>query len=96
MPAPPAGISAADWVAIPASVRSLIQAQQAEIQQLREANEKLQQQLTALATELASLRERIGRNSRNSSRPPSSDGPGHRCAEGFAYLCHESNVLYGH
>jgi transposase len=36
----------------------------------------LQQQLTALATELASLRERIGRSSRNSSRPPSSDGPG--------------------
>ena len=36
----------------------------------------LQQQLTALATELASLRERIGRNSRNSSKPPSSDGLG--------------------
>jgi transposase len=33
-------------------------------------------QLTALATELASLRERIGRSSRNSSQPPSSDGAG--------------------
>ena len=42
----------------------------------QEQIELLQQQLTALATELASLRERIGRNSRNSSRPPSSDSPG--------------------
>ena len=32
--------------------------------------------LTALAAELGSLRERIGRSSRNSSKPPSSDGPG--------------------
>ncbi|MEA5424502.1 DUF6444 domain-containing protein, partial [Synechococcus sp. CCY9202] len=38
--------------------------------------EQLRAQLTALATELASLRERIGRSSRNSSKPPSSDGPG--------------------
>lgn len=37
---------------------------------------QLQAQLTALATEVASLREGIGRNSRNSSRPPSSDSPG--------------------
>jgi hypothetical protein len=36
----------------------------------------LRVQLTALVTELASLREQIGRSSRNSSRPPSSDGPG--------------------
>ncbi|MFM9089242.1 MAG: DUF6444 domain-containing protein, partial [Cyanobium sp.] len=37
--------------------------------------------LTALATELASLRERIGRSSRNSSKPPSSDGPGFKPLE---------------
>jgi len=41
--------------------------QQEEIGQLRA-------QPTALATELANLRERIGRSSRNSSKPPSSDG----------------------
>ena len=46
-----------------------ILAQQEEIEQLRA-------QLTALATELANLRERIGRSSRNSSKPPSSDGRG--------------------
>jgi len=60
MSAPPAGMSEADWLATPASVRTLILSQQEEIDQLR-------QQLTALATQLASLRERIGRNSRNSS-----------------------------
>jgi uncharacterized coiled-coil protein SlyX len=60
MGAPPAGISEADWKATSACVRALILAQQEEIEQLRT-------QLTALATELASLRERIGRSSRNSS-----------------------------
>ena len=69
MTTPPSGISEADWVSWPAGARELILSQQEEIEQLRS-------QLTALATELASLRERIGRSSRNSSKPPSSDGPG--------------------
>jgi transposase len=51
------------------------------MQALRQENEKLRVQLTALATELASLRERIGRSSRNSSKPPSSDGPGFKPPE---------------
>ena len=74
MGAPPAGISDADWLATPVAVRSLILVQQEEIEQLRA-------QLTALATELASLRERIGRSSRNSSKPPSNDGPGFKPPE---------------
>jgi transposase len=72
MSAPPAGISEADWAVTPVSVQEIVgqvQAQQEEIEQLRA-------QLTALATELAELRERIGRNSRNSSKPSSSNGPG--------------------
>jgi len=73
MTTPPAGISEMDWLATPVSVRALVLAQQEQI-------ESLQQQLTALATELASLHERIGRNSRNSSRPPSSDGLGVQAA----------------
>ena len=52
----------------------------AGVRALREENEQLRAQLTALATELAQLRERIGRNSRNSSKPPSSDGPGFKPA----------------
>ena len=69
MSSPPAGIPDADWLLWPPEARAFILAQQQEIEQLRS-------QLAALATELAGLRERIGRSSRNSSKPPSSDGPG--------------------
>ncbi|MFZ0409769.1 MAG: IS66 family transposase [Cyanobium sp.] len=81
MGTPPPGITEADWAATPVGVRAgflelvqYCQEQQEEIEQLRA-------QLTALATELASLRERIGRSSRNSSKPPSSDGPGFKPPE---------------
>ena len=74
MGAPPAGISEVDWLSWPAGAREFILDQQGEMEQLRV-------QLTALATELASLRERIGRSSRNSSKPPSSDGPGFKPPE---------------
>jgi len=74
MTAPPSGISEADWMSWPADARTFILAQQEEIRAqreellvLRQENEQMRQQLTALAAELASLRERIGRNSRNSS-----------------------------
>jgi transposase len=69
MSTPPAGIPDADWLLWPPEARQFILAQQQEIEQLRS-------QLAALATELASLREQIGRSSRNSTKPPSSDGPG--------------------
>ena len=71
MDAAPAGIPDAHWLATPVSVRALILAQQQEIQALRRENDELRSQLTALATELANLRERIGRSSHNSSKPPS-------------------------
>ena len=77
MSTPPAGVSEADWAATPASVREIV----GQVQALLEENEQLRAQLTALATELAELRERIGRSSRNSSKPPSSDGPGFRPPE---------------
>ena len=81
MTTPPVGISEADWQATAAGIRALNWSQQQEIQVLRQENEQLRTQLTALATELANLRERIGRRPRHSSKPPSSDGPGHRCPE---------------
>jgi hypothetical protein len=74
MSTPPAGISEADWLATPSAVRSLILAQLQE-------NDELRLHLTTLATELAQLQERIGRSSRNSSKPPSSDGPGFKPPE---------------
>jgi len=74
MSTPPAGISEVDWTSWPDGARQLIRAQQLE-------NDELRDQVTALATELASLRERIGRSSRNSSKPPSSNGPGFKPPE---------------
>jgi transposase len=81
MSSPLSRIPEADWLATPASARTLILAQQQEIQALRQENDELRSQLTALASELAQLRERIGRSSRNSSKPPSSDGPGFKPPE---------------
>ena len=75
MSSAPAGISEADWLTWPPEARQFILAQQQEIEELRV-------QLTALVTELASLREQIGRSSRNSSKPPSSDGPGFKRFKG--------------
>lgn len=76
MGTPPAGISEADWLSWPAGAREFILAQQQEIQAFKLENQQLHAQLAALGTELATLRERIGRTSRNSSKPPSSDGTG--------------------
>jgi len=69
MSTPLAGIPEADWLSRPPEAKQLILAQQQE-------NDEFPSKLSALASELASLRERIGRSSRNSSKPPSSDGPG--------------------
>jgi hypothetical protein len=60
MSPPPARIPEADWLSFPPEARQFILDQQQEIVQLRS-------QPTALASELAHLRERIGRSSRNSS-----------------------------
>src|SRR5664279_2516179 len=51
-----------DWEQTPKSVQNLV------IELLR--------RLQALEIEVAKLREQVGRNSGNSSQPPSSDGPG--------------------
>ena len=74
MSTPPARIPEADWLSWPPEARQFILVQPQEIEQLRS-------QLTALASELAQLRERIGRSSRHSCKPPSSDGPGFKPPE---------------
>ena len=60
----PAGISGSDWDAIPPSVRALV--------------EHLTTQLEGLTTRVAQLEEQKGRSSRNSSKPPFSEGPGQK------------------
>lgn len=77
----PARIPEADWLVTPASVGALILTQQQEIQALRQENDELRLQLTALAAVLVTLQERIGRSIRNSSNPPSSNGPGFKPPE---------------
>ena len=73
---PPAAIPSEDWLLCPAAAREFILDQQGQLRDQQEEIHQLRSQLTALVTELASLRERIGRSSRNSSKPPASDGPG--------------------
>jgi transposase len=65
-----------DWAATPVGVRAEFLELVHQCQEQQEEIELLRAQPTALATELASLRERIGCSSRNSSKLPSSDGPG--------------------
>ena len=59
---PPAGISDRDWEATPPAVRALVT--------------QLISQLETLSARVAQLEEQMGRTSRNSSKPPSSDGSG--------------------
>lgn len=61
----PAGIAAHDWANTPEPVRACVVA---EVTALREENAQLQ-------ARVAALEERVGKSSRNSSQPPSSDGP---------------------
>lgn len=49
-----------------------------------------------LCQELASLRERIGLSSPNSSKPPSSDGPGFKPPERRRGRCRKRGVQPGH
>ena len=56
-----APFSAEEWSQTPPAVQSFVLTLLARVQ--------------ALETEIANLREQVNRNSRNSSRPPSSDGP---------------------
>ena len=79
------GISEADWNATPRSVKTIVVAleHQARLLEIRfsaydkklAALEAKDAEIESLKTEVAALRERLGQNSSNSSRPPSSDPP---------------------
>src|SRR5215813_10608954 len=60
------------WERIPSEVQAALRLVVADYEQ-RIAT--LEAQVTALKGEMSALKERLGQNSRNSSRPPSSDGP---------------------
>ncbi len=67
--AAPSGISSNDWAVTPASVQGLVYELLAGMAGLQETMGKLQ-------GKVAQLEEQVGKNSQNSSKPPSSDGPG--------------------
>ncbi len=79
------GISEADWNSTPQSVKTALIAlqHQARLLEIRftayeqklAALEAKDAEIESLKTEVAALRERLGQNSSNSSRPPSSDPP---------------------
>lgn len=79
------GISEADWNSTPQSVKTALIAlqHQARLLEIRftayekklAALEVKDAEIESLKTEVAALRERLGQNSSNSSRPPSSDPP---------------------
>lgn len=64
-------ITAEDWEKTPAAVQAVVVSLWQEVQQVQ----ALRAQVAALQAEVAELRERAGKNSRNSSKPPSSDPP---------------------
>jgi len=55
-------LSAEEWAQTPAAVRGFVLSLLVHVQELE--------------AEIAALRERVNRDSHNSSKPPSSDGPG--------------------
>lgn len=79
------GISEVDWNSTPQSVKTVLIALQHQARLLEIRFSAYEQKLAALEakdaeieslkTEVAALRERLGQNSSNSSRPPSSDPP---------------------
>jgi transposase len=67
MSTPPDGISKVGWLTWPTETRAFILAQRKEVEQFHS-------QLTDQASYLAIIRDYIVRSSRNSSKPPCSDG----------------------
>jgi transposase len=68
---PELGIPETDWEQTPASVRAVVLALYPLIEEVKDLKE-----------EVAKLQEQLGVNSNNSSKPPSSDGPGQKIVKG--------------
>jgi transposase len=69
-------ITQADWEQTPNSVQNVLITLWQVNGSLKPQVTMQQEQITRLERELARLREQVNQNSQNSSKPPSSDGPG--------------------
>jgi transposase len=65
---PPPGIAIEDWGVTPESVQTLVYSLMAVVDEMQQVVPQLQQRVSQ-------LEEQVGKNSRNSSKPPSSDPP---------------------
>ena len=79
---PPAGITSQDWDATPSSVQTwvctllaAVEEMQQIVPQLQKQIEQQQKQIEQQQKRINQLEEQVGKNSRNSSKPPSSDPP---------------------
>jgi transposase len=82
------GLTKRDWDRTPQAVRTLLLAQQQHLRLMSIRFSAYEQQLASLReqvatvddlkAEIAELRERLGQNSSNSSRPPSADPPAYK------------------
>jgi transposase len=61
-------------MSLPAGIGELIEALRREVAELRRENAALRAENAALRAEVAELRRQLGKDSSNSSKPPSSDG----------------------
>lgn len=69
-------IPEADWEATPASVKALVEGLVGEVEHLNGQFKQISEQFKPLAERIGELEEQLSKNSKNSSKPPSSEGFG--------------------
>jgi len=72
---PPPGITPQDWDATPNSVQTLVYTLLTAVEELQQVVRQQQMQIEQQQKRITQLEEQVGKNSRNSSKPPSSDPP---------------------
>lgn len=69
-------ISETDWAATPARVKALVEGLVGEVEHLDKQFKQISEQVKALAERVGGLEEKLSKSSKNSSKPPSSEGFG--------------------